>query len=410
MLIFCLLVIAAFAVYVMTPAERVRLIRKALPALLVAKNTAVELHTARDPFFDAIRERTPWPIVTPAIAMLNVFVFVRMLFGDGSFSDPDTLISWGASFGPRTTNGEWWRLFTSIFVHVGPLHLLTDLAGLAIAGLLLERLVGYFAFATVYLGAGIFASLASLSADPMAVTTGASGAIFGLYGLLIAAAAWGFFKQSLAIPLVAAKQMAPGLGIFLLYSLATGRLGTAAANGLVLGLIAGLPLTWRAGERKTPAIWSAAAMTATLVIVVVSAVPLRGYLDVKPEIVRALAVEDRTTALYDKAVKQFQLGGITAESLVQVIDTGVLPELHAAAARLKSLERVPAEHRPLVEKTEEYLRLRSESWRLRADGLRKHEMPTVQRADRTARQALDVYDALKSAEEGSTESQQEVVR
>jgi len=42
--------------------------------------------------------------------------------------------------------------------------------------------------------------------------------------------------------------------------------------------------------------------------------------------------------------------------------------------------------------------------RLRADGLRKHEMPTVQRADRTARQALDVYDALKSAEEGSSEA------
>ena len=146
-------------------------------------------------------------------------------------------------------------------------------------------------------------------------------------------------------------------------------------------------------------------MAATFVIVAAAAVPLRGYTDVKPEVARALAVEDRTSQLYDKAVKQFQLGSIDAESLAQVIESRVLPELQAAASRLKSLERVPADHRPLVSKTEEYLRLRSESWRLRADGLRKHEMPTVQRADRTARAALDVYDAIKSGEEGSIEGQ-----
>ena len=405
MLIFCLLVIGGFALYVMTPAERLRLIGKAVPALRLAKDSALQLHSARDSFSDALHERTPWPIVTPAIAMLNVFVFIRMLFGDGSLSDPDTLINWGASFGPRTTNGEWWRLFTSIFVHAGPLHLLTDLAGLAIVGLMLERLVGHFAFATIYLGAGMFASLASLSADPMAVTSGAAGPIFGVYGLLAASAIWGFFKQSLTISILAAKQMAPGAAIFLLYTLATGGLGAAAINGLVLGFVAGLLLTWKSSERKTPAIWSAGAMAATLVIVVAAAVPLRGYTDVKPEVARALAVEDRTSQLYDKAVKQFQLGSIDAESLAQVIESRVLPELQAAAARLKSLERVPADHRPLVSKTEEYLRLRSESWRLRADGLRKHEMPTVQRADRTARAALDVYDAIKSSEESSIEGQ-----
>lgn len=410
MLLFCLLVIGGFAVYVMTPAERVRLVHKALPALRFAKDTAVQIHTARDPFFDALRERTPWPVVTPAIVLLNVFVFIRMLFGEGSLSDADTLLAWGGSFGPRTTNGEWWRLFTSLFVHAGPLHLLTDVAGLAIVGLMLERLVGHFAFATVYLGAGIFGGLASLSADPMAVTVGSSGAIFGLYGLLLASAVWGALKRSLTIPLLAVKQMAPGVAIFLLYNLATRGLDAGAGNGLVMGFIAGLVLAWGVSERKTPAIRSAAAMAATLVIVVAAAVPLRGFTDVKPEIARVLAVEDRTTQVYDKAVKQFQLGALDAESLAQVIHTSVLPELQAVSARLKSLERVPAEHRPLVANAGEYLRLRSESWRLRAEGLRKHEMPTVQRSDRTARAALDVYDAIRSAEEKSMDGQQEVVR
>jgi rhomboid protease GluP len=405
MLFLCLLVIGGFALYVMTPAERIRLIQKAVPALLLAKNTAIEIHTARDPFFDALRERTPWPVVTPAIVLLNLFVFVRMLFGDGSLSDPDTLLAWGASFGPRTTNGEWWRLGTSLFVHAGPLHLLTDMAGLAIAGLMLERLVGHFAFATVYLGAGIFASLASLSADPMAVTSGSAGAIFGLYGLLLASAGWGALKRALTIPMLAIKQMAPGMAIFLLYTLVTGRLDAAAVNGLVMGSISGLVLAWGVSERKTPAIRSAAAMAATLVIVIAAAVPLRGFTDVKPELARVLAVEDRTTQLYDKAVKQFQLGSIDAEALARVIDTSVLPELLAVSTRLKSIERVPSELKGLVTKAEEYLRVRAESWRLRADGLRKHEMPMVQRSDRTARAALDAYDAIKSAEDKSVVGQ-----
>jgi membrane associated rhomboid family serine protease len=410
MLLLCLIVIGGFAAYVMTPAERMRLVQKTLPALRAAKTTAIEIHTARDPFFDALRERTPWPIVTPAIVLLNVLVFFRMVMADGSVGDPETLLAWGASFGPKTTNGEWWRLLTSLFVHAGPLHLLTDVAGMAIAGVLLERLIGHFAFGTVYLGAGIFAGLAGLSAEPMAIAVGSSGAIFGLYGLLLASALWGALKRSLTIPLLAVKQMAPGVAIFLLYSLATGAFSSAAVNGLVMGFISGLVLAWGVSERKTPAIRSAGALAATLVIVIAAAVPLRGFTDVKPEIARVLAVEDRTAAAYDRAVKQFQLGALDAESLAKVIDASVLPELLAVSARVKSLERVPAEHKTLVGNAEEYLRVRAESWRLRAQGLRQHEMPTLQRADRAARAALDVYDAIKSVEDKSIDGQQEGVR
>jgi membrane associated rhomboid family serine protease len=410
MLLLCLLVIGAFAVYVMTPAERMRLVQKALPALRAAKSTAIELHTARDPFFDALRERTPWPIVTPAIVVLNVFVFFRMVLADGSIGDPETLLAWGASFGPRTTNGEWWRLLTSLFVHAGPLHLLTDVAGIAIAGVLLERLIGHFAFATVYLGAGIFAGLATLSAEPMTIAVGSTGAIFGLYGLLLASTVWGALKRSLNIPVLALKQMAPGIALFLLYSLATGGFNAAALNGFVMGFISGLVLAWGVSERKTPAIRSAAASAATLLIVIAAAVPLRGFTDVKPEIARVLAVEDRTAAAYERAVKQFQLGALDAESLAKVIDTSILPELLAVSARIKALERVPAEHKPLVDKATEYLRVRAEGWLLRAQGLRRHDMPAVQRADRTARTALDAYDAIKSLEDTSIEGQQEGVR
>ena len=74
-----------------------------------------------------------------------------------------TLIAWGANFGPRTANREWWRLFTSVFLHTGLLHLLVNIIGLVQIGVILERLVGSVTFATVYLVAGGVSSAVSVS-------------------------------------------------------------------------------------------------------------------------------------------------------------------------------------------------------------------------------------------------------
>ncbi len=125
------------------------------------------------------------------LVALNLGVFIGMIFGAGAIADPATLVAWGGNVGPRTSNGEWWRLVTAMFVHTGFWHLVASLAGLAQLGILLERLVGHVAFAALYLAAGVLASLVSLFASPLTVTVGATGAIFGLYGLLIAAIAWG---------------------------------------------------------------------------------------------------------------------------------------------------------------------------------------------------------------------------
>ena len=119
-----------------------------------------------------------------------------MLFGAGALSDQATLLGWGASFGPRTTNGEWWRLLTATFVHSGMIALLVNVAGLAQAGLVTERLAGPVAFVTVYVSAGLAASLVTLSSHPMSVSFGASGAVFGVYGLLLATSMWSRFNRS----------------------------------------------------------------------------------------------------------------------------------------------------------------------------------------------------------------------
>ena len=101
----------------------------------------------------------------PVLLALNVLVFLAMGWGG---DDAETLVSWGANFGPRTTNGEWWRLVASMFVHTGTLQLLVNGAALVQLGLILERLVGHVTFAAVYLAAGLLASIVSLSDFPWA--------------------------------------------------------------------------------------------------------------------------------------------------------------------------------------------------------------------------------------------------
>jgi hypothetical protein len=115
------------------------------------------------------------------------------------------------------------------------------------------------------------------------------------------------------------------------------------------------------------------------------ALPLRGVADVRPEIARVVAVEDRTASAYQAAVDRFKSGRNTAEALAQLIDRTIMPELQAEGVRLKALDKVPPEHQPLVADAKEYVRLRSESWRLRSEGLRKTSVPARREAGKKDR-------------------------
>lgn len=386
-MILFVLIVFGFVLYVMSPEERKRLLRAALAAVGQVTAEAEAAQRRPYPFRDALRERTRLALATPALIALNVTIFVFMLAGPGALGDPATLVGWGANIAPRTTNGEWWRVVTAMFVHSGMLHLLVNVAGLVQVGLLLERLVGPVAFTAVYITAGVFAGLVSLSMHPVSVTSGASGAIFGIYGLLLAAAIWGILRRStLTIPLKAVKRLGPAAAVFILYNVATDSLPVEAElAGFVTGFVCGLVLAIHVGDRKTPARRVAAAMAPAVVIAVAFAVPLRGIADVGPEIARVVAVEDRTASVYQVALDRFRNGRMTTEALAQLIDRTIMPELQAADVRLKALDKVPPEHRPLVADAEEYVRLRSESWRLRSEGLRKTDGLTRREAGRTDR-------------------------
>ena len=100
-------VLGGYALYSMKPEERSQLKERLVIAATRARSEAERRRAEPEPFRDALRERTPWPVVMPALVALNVVLFV---LSASAGSAPEALVSWGASFGPRTSNGEWWRL------------------------------------------------------------------------------------------------------------------------------------------------------------------------------------------------------------------------------------------------------------------------------------------------------------
>jgi rhomboid protease GluP len=128
----------------------------------------------------AVRLPLHRPVVTWVLLAAIAAVFlVEMLLGGST--DSDVLRRMGAKFTPLIAAGEYWRLFTSMFLHVGVMHLVFNGYALFIIGIELERLLGPGRFLSIYLLSGLFGSLASYAfSDSLAA--GASGAIFGIIG------------------------------------------------------------------------------------------------------------------------------------------------------------------------------------------------------------------------------------
>lgn len=128
--------------------------------------------------------------VTPILADLNILVFVVMCCcGYGLIHiDTPALINSGANYGPATTNSGWWRLLTSTFLHGGIMHILSNMVGLCVGGVIIEATIGRRRFLLAYIISGLAASGVSLWWHPNVVSVGASGAIMGIYGLIIALA------------------------------------------------------------------------------------------------------------------------------------------------------------------------------------------------------------------------------
>jgi rhomboid protease GluP len=124
---------------------------------------------------------------TYALVAINVLVFALMSASGVSMTIPGAmdLVRWGAVSGQEVLAGEWWRLVTANFVHLGIIHLATNMWCLWNLGLLGEPLVGPVGLIAVYLLSGVAGNILSLAVNPDVIGAGASGAVFGIAGLLI---------------------------------------------------------------------------------------------------------------------------------------------------------------------------------------------------------------------------------
>ncbi len=398
--VFMLLFLAGVALYFMTPEERVRLATSAIAHLRAALRAVVRPAAPADPVNEFLRARTTWPLATPLLIVVNLAVFVGMALAPGALADKSTLIAWGANYAPQTTNGEWWRWLSSIFVHGGVLHLTATLAALATIGIVLERAIGRIAFAAVFFASGVVASIVSLwTSSTTAVAFGASGALFGIYGLLVATLVCGYLRAPrMPISLAALKRILGGGAFCVAYTLMTDHLGLAAElSGMATGLTAGLVLA-RGVAREKPALPRAAiVVVATLIVAVASFAALEGVIDARPELVRIAVIEDRIAVDYANAVRDFTLGRMPAKKLALFIDRTILPPLRAERARIEALHGIPREQAPMLAAARQYFTLREESWRRRAEGLRTANMKLLREAETSERAALDALQRTRGS-------------
>ena len=179
--------------------------------------------------------------ITPILITINILIYILMLLAGVSFLSPSHhhLIYWGANYSPLTTDGEAWRLLTNTFLHGGILHLLMNMYALIYIGFLLEPYLGKVKFLAAYLLAGIAASTVSLFWNDMTISVGASGAIFGMYGVFLALLTTNFIERANR------KAMLTSISIFVGYSILSGLSpnsgvdNAAHIGGLISGLIIG---------------------------------------------------------------------------------------------------------------------------------------------------------------------------
>src|SRR5215472_7505850 len=201
---------------------------------------------------------TPWSgagtspvMVTQGLFGLNIAVFVLMAFSGNAMNFPvQQLIASGANYGPLTLGREPWRLVTAMFLHGDVLHILFNMWCLWDLGALCEGLYGHATFAAVYLISGIGGSLASVWWHPTTPSVGASGAIFGIVGALIAS----YYLGEFSLPRNAVSGRLRSVLIFAGYNLVFGAMSGRTDNaahigGLVIGLAFGALIAVAAPER-----------------------------------------------------------------------------------------------------------------------------------------------------------------
>ncbi|MFZ1612746.1 MAG: rhomboid family intramembrane serine protease [Holophaga sp.] len=346
----------------------------------------VEDHALLD-FQGTLRTLTPRFWVTPLLMGLNILVFGVMVVAGVHFLSPtsESLVRWGADFGPLTSNGQWWRLVSATFLHVGIIHLAFNMYVLWDIGGLVERLVGNAAFLALYLLAGVFGSLASLIWNPLVVSAGASGAVFGLFGVLLAF----LLRHRHSIPAEVLGKLRKSalafLGYNLLFSLRPGVDMAAHLGGLLGGFtcawFAVQPLTSAGAAKRQGAILRVGLVAVAVILAVIAVLPPSGSLraagvqsrSLKTELARFEHMEGRTVDAFNTGFQQYRDGTLADAKFAELLEQKVLPEWRESRQRLAGLRNLSPRETERVAELDRYLEVREREWTLFIESIRQQD-------------------------------------
>jgi rhomboid protease GluP len=348
---------------------------------------------------DQLCQQLPRLRMTPLLTGLNVLVFGAMLLsGAGLWHSQNGIqLAWGANFGPATQDGEWWRLGSAMFLHFGLLHLALNMWALWDGGQWVERMYGHFRFLLIYVVAGLAGNLLSLVVHQgQAVSGGASGAIFGLYGALLSYLwmersriqrgefRWLFWAAiAFSVATIVFGFLIPGID------------NAAHIGGLIAGLLTGILVKPNAGvpALRRPTTWMAGLVLAVLVGMMVANIPQPAYRwseekQVRQEIGQFLQADAAITRAWESILRQGQLKGASFDQLADVIESIVAERYEHSFEALSALPNdanLPSAS--TAEHLTRYAEQRRDASRAMVEGLRARDRVQIQKALEQARQS-----------------------
>jgi rhomboid protease GluP len=361
-------------------------------------------------FGEKLIAQSPRTPITFALVTINTLVFIATLIAGAEWLTPvgKMQIAWGSNFGPYTTDGEWWRLFTSLFIHFGIAHLGLNMIALIRFGPLVERLYGSANYLLIYLLAGIAGSLASISWRPEINSAGASGAIIGILGALLAAQ----LRAADTFPPDILRPIRNTAVVFLGWSLYAGfrykgidnaaHLGGLLA-GFLTGLVAARPITGASSYSRGDMRRSVQLVPAAAVILAVGFwFAQRASASIVGEALFVRTVHwigVREPAMNRKFNSALARDNRDRPAFIETLENNVIPFWHEAGDRLAAIRLPPnSANSSNLENLQDLSDGLADAYQLLDDGLRKDDPKVVATASQDLKQVEEAAKARGRAQ------------
>jgi rhomboid protease GluP len=342
---------------------------------------------------DVLRQRMPRVRVMPCLIALNVLVFLAMLASGAGFwhTSNGIQLAWGANFGPATQDGQWWRLVSALFLHFGALHLMMNMWALWDAGQLVERMYGPLRFAAIYFFSGIAGNLLSLvSHQGLAVSGGASGAIFGVFGALLLY----LWRERQVLQAHEFRWLFWGVAGFAGITIVLGLLipgidNAAHIGGFVAGLLSGAGLARPLIGNQPPVNrqrWLAAGLSALAILLLLSLIPAPAYRWREEALARQavsqfVRADAEIVRNWQDILNESKRANISFDELAGRVDSAIGDPYEETFEHLSQLSDDPAlPSAASLAMLRHYARLRRDASRALADGLRNRDGEKIRAA------------------------------